>query len=319
MNKYKLIALVAVIALLGAGCKWFAPAEDSNARNAFRGLDPLAAAEKIQFLPGDSFDVTQRMYGFEALVPGFLKDDTGVRKVTVTRFAPMNGANLEWETTLEVETDASKQEREAYAKALDELSEDAPIPVRPSMSYETRAASGTLEFINIKNSHSALFPAYWQEGKQNAIEEFSAMWLSDDAFQELSRTGKTSLSFNVFHESSAKAIHGVNELQDAFDALKNESQVAVREDRKDIDLVEMIDDSFEYDIMVDGKTVTVEAMKARNWFGEIIILKNRQNPMILELNINPLAAGVNEAIGEKVGSLQDLFGYKVTNFTLKTY
>lgn len=319
MNTYKLIVLLAGTALLGAGCQWFAPAEDSNARNAFSHLEPLAAAEKLQFLPGDSFDVTQRMYGFEALISGFMKDDTGVRKVTITRFAPMNGANLDWEAKLEVETEASIQEREAYTKALDELTEDAPIPVRPDAAYETRTTSGTLEFINIKNSHSALFPAYWHEGKQNAIEEFSGIWLSDDAFQELSRTGKTSLSFNVFHESSAQAVEGVYALQDALDTLKHESQTAAREDRKDVDLIEMVDDALPYDITIDGKSVTVETMKARNWYGEIIVLKNRQNPMILELNINPIAASVNEAIGDKVGSLQDLFGYKITNFNLKTY
>ncbi len=319
MKLQKLLGLLAGLAIIGAGCQWFGGAADQNARSAYMGLSPVEAAEKLQFLPGDSFYIAQHVYGFEALIPGFLKSEKGVRRVTVTRFAPMHGANLDWEVTLDVETEDSKKAREDYLSALDDLSDEEEIPDRPETTYEERTTSGTLQFINIKNSHSALFPAYWKEGTQNAVEEFSAIWLSDDAFQELSRTGKTSLSFNVFHESAAQVIGGAGELQEAVEALRDESQSAAREERKDVDLVEVIDDAFEYEVLIDGNKVTVETIKARNWFGEIIVLKSRQNPMILEANINPLAAGVNEAIGEKVGSLQDLFGYKVTEFHLTQF
>lgn len=318
MKFIKISTLIFTVALLGAGCQWFGSPADPDARNTFGGLSPAEAAEKLQFLPGDTFDIEQRVYGFEALIPGFMKSDKGVRNVTITRFAPMHTANLDWETTLDVETEASKQAREEYRQALESLTDDREIPERPQPEYETRSTSGTIEFINIKDSHKALFPAYWQEGTQSAINTFSGIWLSDDAYQELSRTGKTVLSFNVFHESSAQAIRGVNELQSALETLRNESEEA-KDGSTDIDLMEVTNDSLEYELTIDGSPVTVEAIKAKNWFGEITVLKNRQNPMILELNINPLAAGANEVMGEQVGSLQDLFGYKIDNFNLKVF
>jgi len=318
MKGYRLITLFVGLVLLGSGCQWFGSTPDSSARNAFSGLSPVEAAEKLQFLPGDSFDIAQQAYGLETLVPNFLKSDKGVRKVTVTRFAPMNGANVDWETTLDVETDASKSAQDAYMKALDELSQDAEIPVRPEPEYETRSVSGTLAYVNLKTSHKGFFPAYWREGKQSASDEFSGVWLSDDAFQELSRTGQTAFSFNVFQNTSAEALRGLNALQDAVAALKQESQTAKKE-HTDIDLLKTTEEAFDYELTIDGQPVTVEAIKARNWFGEMTVLKNRQNPIILEVSINPLAAGVNEAIGDKVGSLQGLFGYKITDFNLKQY
>lgn len=319
MKALKILVVIAGLALMGAGCRWFGMGADPDVRNAFRGLSPIEAAEKLQFLPDDQFEIEQRVYGLEALVPGFMRSDENVRRVTVTRFAPMHGANLLWEVEVDAETNESKEAREAYEKALDELTDEDPIPERPETVHERKTTSGTLELINLSTSHKTFFPVYWNEGNQSAAEEYSAMWLSDDAFQELSRTGKTALSFNLFHESSAQAVRGVNNLQEALDTLRNESGAVAKEGREDIDLLEVTDDSAKYDVEIDGNKVTVEAIKAKNWFGEITILKNRQNPMILELSINPLAAGVNELLGQKVGDLQSLFGYKVTKFSLKTY
>jgi hypothetical protein len=218
-----------------------------------------------------------------------------------------------------VETEASKQAREEFQTALANLGEDDEIPARPETVFEERTVSGTVENINLSKSHKALLPSYWEEGPVNLVNEVSAMWLADDAFQELTRTGQTVLSFNLFHDASAKAVRGANELKEALDTLRDESQTARVEERKDVDFVEMLEDSLEYEMTIDGKKIRVEAFKARNWFGEMIVLKSRQNPMILEFNINPLAAGANELFGEKTGSLQDLFGYKVDNFNLKTF
>lgn len=314
----KILVLVLGLALMGVGCSWFNGKEEGK-RVSFQGMSPTEAAEKLQFLPGDTFEIQQRVYGFEALVPGFLKSDKGVRKVTITRFAPTNVANLEWETTLDVETEDSKKARDDYEASIANLSSDDVVPERPEPAFESRTVSGTVDNISLAKSHKVLLPAYWEEGDMNAVTELSGIWLADDPFQELTRTGQTVLSFNVFHEASAKAIRGANDLKDALDALRNASQTAKTEERKDVDYVEMLDESVPYELTIDGKKITVEAFRARNWYGEMVVLKNRQNPLILELTINPLAAGANEVFGDKVGSLEDLFGYKVDNFTLKTF
>ena len=123
MKFQKLFLLFVALAVLGVGCQWFGGSAESGQRNSFQDLAPLEATKKLQFLPGDSFEIGQRAYGFEVLIPGFLKSDKSARQVTVTRFAPMNGANLNWEVVLNVETEASKRAREEYVSLLDRSEE----------------------------------------------------------------------------------------------------------------------------------------------------------------------------------------------------
>lgn len=308
MPAKRLLILCSALALLGAGCWGQAPPTPQGTAEE--------EAQKIQFIAGDTFEVRQTLFGIGGFLPDLLKSRDGVREVTITRFAPANFGALSWKAEVERETAASKQAREAYEAQLEAdppgIGEETPTP--PKIETEHVSVSGTVTNINLKEGHSAAFPAYWHEGEFNLANERSGIWLSDDAFNELVRTRRTILNFGVFDQAANQAAKNVAELRQALATLRN--QADTEGEFKDITLLEADPDFIEYTLKVNGEDRRVSAIRARNWFGEIIVLNNRQNPMILSLKINPLFAGAEGASGSELGALATMFGYEVTNIKL---
>lgn len=322
MRSRFLVPLLLASSLIGAGCDWsslpvvsrFAPASTSTVDF---GATSLEAANAIQFLPGDTFEVRQTVFGFGAFLPDLLGSKDGVRMVTVTRFAPMNFANFSWNVTSEKETDASKKAREAYERDLKEnprgIGEGVTAPPVPQMERVT--VSGTVMNVSLKTPHSAYLPAYWSEGTNDLMNEKSGIWLSEDAFRELVRTRFTILNLGVFDAEANQAAKNVSELKTALDKLRKQAN----EDGKfkDLTLLEAEPDFIDYPIKVNGRTVTVSAIKAKNWFGEVIVLNNIQNPMILKVTMNPLSATASDALGGNIALIDKLYGYEISNIELK--
>lgn len=322
MRSRFLVPLLLASSLIGAGCDWsslpvvsrFAPASTSTVDF---GATSLEAANAIQFLPGDTFEVRQTVFGFGAFLPDLLGSKDGVRMVTVTRFAPMNFANFSWNVTSEKETDASKKAREAYERDLKEnprgIGEGVTAPPVPQMERVT--VSGTVMNVSLKTPHSAYLPAYWSEGTNDLMNEKSGIWLSEDAFRELVRTRFTILNLGVFDAEANQAAKNVSELKTALDKLRKQAN----EDGKfkDLTLLEAEPDFIDYPIKVNGRTVTVSAIKAKNWFGEVIVLNNIQNPMILKVTMYPLSATASDALGGNIALIDKLYGYEISNIELK--
>ena len=61
----------------------------------------------------------------------------------------------------------------------------------------------------------------------------------------------------------------------------------------------------EWPLEVNGRPTVVSAIRARNWFGEIVVLNNRQNPLILKLSL------ASEEGGDDTAILDELFGYEI--------
>ena len=321
MRFSRLLAGFALVALMGAGCDWrslplverFAPVSTSTVA---LGGTPLEAAKAIQFLPGDTFEVRQTVFGFGAFLPDLLGTKDGVRIVTITRFAPANFANFSWTVTTEKETKASLDARAAYERDLEQnprgIGEKVAVPPVPQMERVT--ASGTVMDVSLKTPHSAYLPAYWSPGLNNLMNEKSGIWLSEDAFMELVRTRHTILNLGVFDAEANQAAKNVVDLKTTLDRLRKQAN----EDSKfqDLTLLEAEPDFIEYPLEVNGRTVMVSAIKAKNWFGEVIILNSPQNPMILKVTMNPLAASASDAIGGNVALLDKLYGYEISNIRL---
>lgn len=322
MRSYRIFVGLALMALFGAGCDWrslplverFAPVSTSTVS---LGGTPIEAAKAIQFLPGDTFEVRQTVFGFGAFLPDLLGSKDGVRMVTVTRFAPSNFANFSWNVTTEKETTASINARKAYERDLDAnprgIGDKASIPPVPIMERVT--ASGTVMDVSLKTPHSAYLPAYWSSGLNDLMNEKSGIWLSEDAFMELVRTRHTILNLGVFDSEANQAARNVADLKSALDRLRKQAN----EDGKfkDLTLLEAEPDFIEYPLEVNGRTVTVSAIKAKNWFGEVIVLNSAQNPMILKVTMNPLASSASDALGGNVALLDKLYGYDISNIQLK--
>lgn len=200
---------------------------------------------------------------------------------TLTRFAPTNFAELFWATEV-----------------------------------HGVAASGTISSINLSRSHTLYPPALWRLKTSTDLQkEKTALWLSDDAYMELSRTKRTVLNFGVLDETMSSFVKSRKDLKPTFDLLR--SKAAEDGKRVDLTLVQADDVLIDWPLKVNGKEITVKAIRARNWFGEVVVLDNRQNPMVLQLTLRPLFAGADEAIKEN-DSLKLLFNYRVTGFVLSS-
>ncbi len=299
------------LALAGAGCTSF-----NGSRVDTPSVDKTAAiqeAEAIQFIPGDTFEVRQTVLGFGAFIPDLLKSEEGVRTVTVKRFAPTHGAELDWKLVVKSETESSKRLRASYEEEQ-RRNPDVILPP-PTIATEQVTVFGQLLGISLRVPHTAFLPAYWPEGTHDMVGEKTAIWLSDDAYMELSKTGRTILNLGVFDDALNQAVKNVSELKDALATLRQ--QASDEEAFKDLTELYADEELIEWRLKVNGEEKKVSAIRARNWFGEVIVLNNRQNPMILKVTLNPLAAGMDAASGNGESVMSRLFGYEVDNIVLK--
>jgi hypothetical protein len=315
---WMLVPLV-LLAAGGFGCgSWSLPNLPASSSSTDAGSATSTAVQQanaIQFLPGDSFEVRQTVLGFGAFLPDLLKTDDGVRMVTIQRFAPTHLAELNWQVTATTETDASKRARADYEANLKAhpVPIGQPLPPPPNVEMAQQTTTGTLLGINLRASHSAYLPLYWKQGKDDIVGEKTGVWMGDDAFMELVNTRQTILNLGIFDDAVNSAAKNISGLKDAYAAMREQAN----QDAKfsDLTLLQADPEFIEWPISVNGVTENVSAIKAHNWFGEVIVLNNRQNPLILKVTLNPTTS-LASALGTGTSLVQNLFGYEVKNITL---
>jgi hypothetical protein len=133
-------------------------------------------------------------------------------------------------------------------------------------------------------------------------DEKTGIWLSDDAFQELSRTKQTILNYGIFDEDAQVIVKSDPAFKAAYDVLR--SRAGIDGKTHDLTLMKADAEPLMWKILVNGKEREVSAWRARNWFGEIVVLNDRQNPLILKMTLN------QDEYMDKV------FAYEVSNITL---
>lgn len=302
-----------VLVLTGLGCNFDRiPALFQKDKPEPTQSETVEAAKAIEFIPGDGFTINQTFMGVGGLISNLAGFKDGKRVVTITRFAPAHVASLDWSLTSQRETAASKKAREEYEKAL-KAGKASGLPPQPA--FEEGTTTGTVSEISLAASHSAYFPNYWTSATTSLAGERSAIWLSDDAFQELSRTRHAVLNFGVFDESLQKATKGIADVKEAINALQNKANIDG--ENKDLTLLEADETASDYKIRVNGVEKTVSVIKARNWFGEIIVLNNAQNPLILKASLNPVTSGAADAASGTDAFFDKFFGFEITDITIK--
>jgi hypothetical protein len=80
--------------------------------------------------------------------------------------------------------------------------------------------------------------------------------------------------------------------------------------RIDVDLMKADDQPASYQMKVNGKDTTVKAITAKNWYGQITVLDDPQNPLVLAFDFNPPMDGIT-ATPEDVSLLKQLLSYKI--------
>ncbi|MDF1496560.1 MAG: hypothetical protein P1P90_00690 [Patescibacteria group bacterium] len=308
-----IVGFFALLVVLGAGCLWFN--KDSKILPAgprpadLNNISPEEASKRINFVPGSQIEIRQTYLGVGAQGAEKLSegDKSGVRIITIDRFAPMNIANLRWQLSQDMETGESITARADYDEAVKNLEEGEQAPGEPEIIKERQTVIGTLTDINLKNTHKIFLPAYWPTG-ESTIADLSAIWVSTDVFEELKGTKNSTIYFGILDSALFGALSIAKEFSGAIDALRSDK--ASISNKVDVDLVKA-DEPSEWELMVNGKKVMVQVIKARNWFGEIVVLDNPQNPLILKMTFSPEGATELEK-SNGAAFLKTLLGYEVT-------
>lgn len=308
ISKTSLLAcLCAGLILTGLGCSKGSTIENTTDSQA------QDSAKQVEFIAGDTFVIKQNIYGLGSFLSGLGSETGGARNVTITRFAPGYGASLDWNMTLKSESASSVAARDAYAQ---DLKDGKATGLPPKPEFNETVTSGSIQNINLRGSHSAYFPSYWEATSTLLNEERSAIWLSEDGYQELTRTGRTVLNYGIFDESFERATKGFATVKQAMDEFRKKADEAATANT-DLTLMQVDPSETKYELMVNGEKKTVSIIKARNWFGEVWILNNQQNPMILKAKLNPFKSSVGDAIAGNEEFFNQFFGFEVTDIQLK--
>jgi len=297
--------VVIALAVTGWGCvnpiEKIATIFSGPKASTFKGVSAHDAAQKINLVPGSLIEMRQTFLGFGAKIAAALAGENkeGVRMIAVERFAPTNVADVSWKLSTKVEADASVKAREEARKQ----GKPEPEPIMVD-----KVGEGIMRGFNLKDGHSLYLPAFWPETPTGTSLGTTGIWLSDDQYQSLSRNRVATLDFGLLDADINGAVAKVAEFKDAFAKLEGQADAAARTDvfRLDGDK-----DAVEWPLKVNGQDVKVEAIKAHTWFGEIVVLNNRQDPLVLKATLNPLAGGAASAF-TNLGALKALVGYEVT-------
>ncbi|HTK60087.1 MAG TPA: hypothetical protein VL283_02680, partial [Candidatus Baltobacteraceae bacterium] len=137
------------------------------------------------------------------------------------------------------------------------------------------------------------------------------LWLSRAAYGELEADGTTEwrlgLAENAF-SALAKAFKTFNDLSMKLSGSSTSTQLASPFTIRKTAVVEA------YPMTVDGRIVLVRAVKATSWFADFLILENPEDPLILKVIVNPVAAPALKALGSAEIRWEEL-GYEITSIS----
>lgn len=300
------IGALAAVALFGAGC--------SSSTTPEQTKSPAEMAQTIQLHTGDQFDVRQTVYNFGDIPSKLWKGTEASRVVTLTSYDPRVAASLEWKSELTQETASSVKARADYEASIAKRKEGADYPPPPPVIMEELEVRGMVPNIDLRDTQTLLLPTYWLPGETNALNQKSAVWLSQNAYLELSRNGSTDVYMDVGGSNAQQLLRATKEWSDLAKQLKTAEQTAQKQEP-----TRLVAESERVTVplTVNGQTVNVSAIRAKNAYGELTILDNRDNPLILKADIHPSLPGIAEAAG--IGDWEKLFGYEVSSLTLREW
>jgi hypothetical protein len=286
-RSYKIVFGILALVLFGFGC-WNKQAAVTGGALDIALIDrmnPADAARAIKFKEGSSFEIHQRAVLINEAVAE--NDATGSKRVvTVNVFSSKKDAALRWDLRIEATSPSSTQPTE-------------------------QSAAGSLKAIELNQTHDVMLPVSWPEGEGSAFLK-GGVWASDNCFQELSRTRVSTMYLHVLDPISGLVKNPT--VRASMNDLTLRSGEASA--RTDLDLMRAQGDLAEYPIQVNGKQIKVQVIKARNWYGEITVLNNPENPLILAFTFDPPTSGSAVEGSKAMDQLKSLLSYEITRIDL---
>jgi hypothetical protein len=251
-------------------------------------MNPADAARVIAFKEGSSFEIHQRSVLVNDAIAE--NDATGSKRVvTMNAFTPKANAELRWDLRIETPPPSSS-------------TSTAPVE---------QSTAGSVKGIDLNQTHDILLPVIWPEGEANAYER-GTVWASDTCYQELSRTRVSTVYLHVLDFINDRIKDSA--VQATLKDLSSRADEASKS--TELDLMRAQGDLADYALEVNGKQVKVQVIKARNWFGEITVLNNPENPLILAFRFDPPTSGSAVEAGRGMDQLKNLLNYEVTRIDI---
>lgn len=302
---HRLFLIAGAAALTGLGCaaNQTKPSDGSVDARAIQRMSPKDAARAIRFRSGSSFEIHQSALKIQNQ---YAQGDPRLsqRVVTLNAFTPGTEAKLQWTLQQKVETDEYKQALADFRKGAT-TTESKP-------TYGLLVTAGSLTALNLWQTHKLMLPLVWPEGEGRALSA-SGVWVSKSVFEELSRTRVSTVYLNFFEPVAALTADNAD-LQKALDLLRGQvDRIAAR---VDVDLMKAEGDLAEQKLLVNGQEVSVQVIRARNWFGEMTVLNNPDNPLILSFTLNPPLTGEAAEASAGMTLLKGMLSFTVTRIDL---
>lgn len=266
--------------VLGAGCS--RPATHGSGQSqtslqvpkppAIKDMSPHDAARAINFIGGNVIELHQHIRGTASAfaVQHGVGANGGTEEVVIKSFGPPYTASFDWKLSTEV-TVKGKQEEKQYV--------------------------GSIMDANLQNAYELYPPAYWNEGVQSALGT-GGLWLSRDVYENLEKTRISTMKYG-FEDPQLLTFRS----KDFMDpALQLKAHVDKILPHTDVYLTQAETNFGSYTLLVNGATTTVETINAHNWFGDMVVLNNPENPLVLKMTTGDLP----------VPELNGLFDYEVT-------
>jgi hypothetical protein len=174
-----------------------------------------------------------------------------------------------------------------------------------SLTWTEGARNGEVSATKTAEAGAMLLPAFWKDGK-TAIEANAVIWMSAKAYAELAENGKTEWRVGLADAelgTAAALLKTFNGL-----AAKLSTSATATAPTASPFLLTAGDDVV-FPLRVGGKVENVRAIRATSWLADYLILKNPENPLILKVNVNPLAISALNAF-KTLGIEPDKIGYE---------
>lgn len=266
-NVFPVFGALLLLSVMGFGCAKSSSETNTSPSSFISGPQPLSleglnskdAARKITFVSGNVIVMRESFTGYgktlaETLGLGSFID----RDIIVKRFSPSLLSEVDWKSSTKLATPNAK---------------DASHMTQ--MQYV-----GTVLGGNLRDSHSLFPPVYWREGSGTAFGT-GVLWLSQEVYENLSKAHVSTLRFGLEDGQLLDFASSTPELRKVVRNLQNEINAVI--ERKDVFLTTATSSMRE--LTVNGKKTVVDVLVASNWFGEIVVLDNPTNPLVLNMKI----------------------------------
>lgn len=156
------------------------------------------------------------------------------------------------------------------------------VEVEWTASVDDQRNTGSIVGGNLQNAYDLLPMPYWRGDDQSAYGS-GVLWLSDSIYENLTRSRFSTFRFGFLNPDVRATLPANSRLAKAM----NELEKKVAAVSQDVTLTTAEATSTQL-LIVNGTSTQVEVFTARNWFGEMTVLNNPKNPLVLRVKMNQL-------------------------------